>query len=111
MKRKLFWAIIGVVFICASILADYRTDATINSVKIAGEQQLIVNVSSTANPSPVDLYVVVGQGFNGVPFTIGDVKTYYAMFLAALTNDRRVDIQFGWTGYTYPLIQNAMIKK
>ena len=71
----------------------------------------MVSVSSTTQPVPANLYVVVGQGFNNVHQTVAEVRQYYTMFLAAMTAGNKVDIIYGWTSDPRPLIQNATIYK
>ena len=103
--------IILIAAISISAFADQRLDCNVNSVSVTGENQMIVNVSSPAQPTPLDLYIVVGQGFNNVAFTPGDVKTYSALFLSALSTGNKVDIIFAYTSDPRPLIQKATIKK
>jgi hypothetical protein len=111
MMRK----IISTVLVASTLLAfgDFRNDATINSVSVSGESQLIVNLASPAHPVPMDLYVIVGQSSNGVSATPGDVKTYASLFLSAFATGNKVDVVFGLgPSPTYrALAQQATIKK
>jgi hypothetical protein len=65
---------IAVASLFANVFAaNLRTNATVNYVKLYGEQKLVVNVSSTANPTPSDIYIVVGQGFK-IKFPLSEYR-------------------------------------
>jgi hypothetical protein len=95
-----------------SAYADNRIDATVNSVSLSGEGQLIVNVASSGIPTPMNAYVIAGIGPNGVLATVGDVKAYAALFLTAKSTGKKVDITFalGASPDYKPLLQSAVLK-
>jgi hypothetical protein len=90
--------IVALVLLVSPCLADVvLTGYTVKSVQISGESGIFVTLQNGGSTTKVS--ALVGQGFNGVSFTTGEVKQYAALFLTAFSTGSKVDVSVDYTSW------------